>query len=530
MGSGNRRFENDAFSQSHLPMARKYPPLSGRGRLFAAGGISAIIVAIPFLADAFFGSAGSVSRGPLSESHALFGKDCQTCHTPGESVPDAKCRVCHEKAGDPMGSYSYEKHYLYRSTEFDRSSPASQEVSCATCHVEHRGAQASLQRVSDARCQSCHDVSDFAKGHPEFDFAAEHIPDPSNLKNPHVLHVKEIVEKEELGDIEAACVKCHEPQPDGRHFQPISFDRHCDECHLTQTTATPWLPVASPNDPVKPGVLTLDAIRRDPAGIAAGAGYWDPNEFRESGGQLQKRPLYHADPWVLYNLDRLRQRLYPTAALAELLRSSADPPPGASPGILHQEAIATLRSRIQALRGEPSRDVQDELRYLEELLEVVETRLEDPYAPVDESRFDVSVADRSPDVESGAISEAAFTAVIDSLTSACQECHVVERATIKRVQKDQRTLNRAEFDHRAHFIHAQCLDCHTVIPVKDWFSAEDDPPDSLDNASIQNLPSIANCRSCHQKGGSPERCTTCHLFHPDRSHWSNLSRYRQTPK
>jgi len=530
VGPGNRRFENDSFSPSHLSMARKYPALSSRARMFAAGGLGALIVALPFVVDAFFGNAASVSRGPLSESHALFGKDCETCHTPGEGVPDAKCKVCHEKAGDPIGSYSYERHYLYRSTEFDRSAPASEEVPCATCHAEHRGAQTSLQRVADARCQSCHDVSDFRRGHPEFDFVQEQLPDPANLKFPHVLHVKEIVDKEELGDIEAACVKCHEPQPDGQHFQPISFDRHCDECHISQTTATPFLPVASPNDPIRPGVLTLDAVRRDPEGIASGAEYWDPNEFRESGGQIQKRPVYHADPWILYNLNRLRQRLYPTADLAELLRASADPPPGASPRILLEEAVSTLRSRIQLLRGEPSRDVQNELRYLEGLLEVIEGRLEDPYTPVDQSRFEVSIADRSPDVASGAISEAAFMAVIDSLTSPCQECHIVEQVTIKRVEKDQRTLNRAEFDHRAHFIHAQCLDCHTTIPVREWFSQEDDPPAALDNSSIQNLPDIANCRSCHGKDGPPDRCTTCHLFHPDRSHWSNLSRYRQTPK
>jgi len=333
------------------------------------------------------------------------------------------------------------------------------------------------------------------------------------------------VEEEELSDVEASCFECHEPEPDGRSFRPISFSRHCDDCHLEPGTATPLLPLASAQG-TGPGVRTLDLIRREAGGIAAGAEYWDPNEFRERGGRIFKRPVYHEDPWVLYNLEQLRRQLYPGAELAELLRASADVPSEA-PRVLHDEAIATLRARIQILRGEPSADVQDELHELERLLQLVEQRLEDPYSPVDRNRFDVRVADRSPLLESGELDEGEFIEVVDSLTSPCQSCHIIERATIGRVQTDQRTLVRAEFDHRAHIIHARCLDCHTAIPVRDWVGQEDDPPADQDEAGIQNLPTIETCRSCHESGGPSDRCTACHLFHPDQEHWSNLSRYRR---
>jgi len=505
-------------------MARHYPPRPGRGRLHAAGAIIAGVAVLLFVGNAFIGNAAGVSNGPLSASHALFGRECGTCHTPGEGTPDVKCRSCHEKAGDPIGSYGFERHYLYRSTDFDRSAPASSEVQCASCHVEHRGRQTSLERVADAQCVSCHDIGDFEGGHPEFDFIADPIPDPANLAFPHVLHVREVMEDEGLDDLEAACVRCHEPEPEGRFFRPVSFARHCDACHLTPSTATANLPVANGGDD-SPGILTLDAIRRDPAGIAAGADYWDPNEFRDRGALVQKRPVYHEDPWILYNLNRLRSQLYPGAGLADLLRASADPATAAPP-VLYNEAIATLRARIQVLRGDPSRDVQSELRRLDDLLDVVEKRLEDPYTPTDESRFDVRVTDLAPEFESGERDANEWLTVVDSLTSVCQVCHVVRQATIQRVQKDQRTLRRAEFDHRAHIIHVRCLDCHTSIPIRDWVSREDDPPAELDRAAIQNLPSIATCRECHERGGAPDRCTSCHLFHPDRSHWSNLTRYR----
>ena len=30
---------------------------------------------------------------------------------------------------------------------------------------------------------------------------------------------------------------------------------------------------------------------------------------------IKKKPVYHADPWVLYNLKHLRHQLYPGASL-----------------------------------------------------------------------------------------------------------------------------------------------------------------------------------------------------------------------
>jgi hypothetical protein len=524
MSPDDRRFEADAYSPSHLPMAKSHPPQRARARLYAFGAAAMVIVGLTFLADTFLGRATLVSNGPLSESHALFGRECAACHTPGEGVPDAKCASCHEKAGDPLGIYGFARHYLYRSADFDRSAPSTQEVPCASCHVEHGGRATTLQRVADARCQACHDIDSFASGHPDFDFAAERIADADGLRFTHVQHVREIFDEEELSRIEPACLRCHVPEPSGRFFQPISFARDCDACHLTSSTATPLLPIAGAD--ATPGVQTVATVRDERTAAAAAADYWDPNEFRERDGQVQKRPVYHEDPWVVYNLGRLRRQLYPGAELADLLRASADVPPGQA-RVLQEEAVATLRSRIQVLRGEPARAVQDELKRLEELLDAIEARWIDPFAPADPTRFDVRVADRAAALETGELDEGAFLDVVDSLTAPCQSCHVVEHATITRVQKDQRTLIRFEFDHRAHIIHAQCLDCHTTIPVRDWLDRDEDPSAALDRAAIQNLPTIETCRSCHERTGAPAECASCHLFHPDKAHWSNLSRYRQ---
>jgi hypothetical protein len=521
LADDNRRFRDDAFAPSHLPVAQKYPERPERGRLYAIVAISLVLVILPFLVDALFGTAGSVSDGPLSGSHALFGNDCTTCHTPGEGTPDVKCKACHEKSGDAIGNYTWAQHYLYRSADFDRSAPSTAEVSCSVCHTEHQGRNATLTRVADARCGRCHEQTSLDV-HSEFDFIAESVPDPANLQFTHVTHVREVMDDDGLDDIEASCLRCHEAEPAGRFFQPVSFERHCDACHLTPGTSTPQLPLASGGEP---GVLPLAAVRADPEGIAIGADYWDPSEFRERAGFVQKRPVYHADPWILLNLRRLRSTLYPGAELAALLDMSADVP-ASDARLLHDEALETLRSRIRTLRGEPSRAMQDELEEMDSLLALVERRMEDPYAPVDRTRFDVRVADRSPELDGGSLDEAAWLAVVDSLTSPCTSCHVVERATILRVQTDQGSLVRADFDHRAHILHARCLDCHTTIPIRDWFGRDDDPPPDVDASTIQNVPSIETGRGCHAPDGSPDRCIVCHAFDPDDTQKSNLSRVR----
>jgi len=492
----------------------------GRGRLYLLGFVFALLAAIPFFADAYLGDGITVANGGLSASHALFGQDCATCHTPFEEVTEAKCASCHEKFGSPMSLYGPDRHYLYHSADFDRSAASTLEGTCASCHQEHEGADARLTSVADASCQACHTFRSFDDGHPEFAFAVAGDPDKANLAFPHTLHVREVQADRELDDVEDACLICHTPQADGMSFEPVSFEGQCDDCHLRASTRTEWIPVRTASSV---GVLTLDQIRREFTPSSLWAAYWDPNEFQIQGNEIRKRPVYHADPWVMENLTRIRAELYPGAELAQLLQTSADLPSGTDAGV-HEEGVATLRAEIRALRGNPSEAVQEELAALTAILDEVGDRLKDPYASRDETQFLV----RSSDAEGGALAQGAdagaYETVIDALTDECQSCHIVSQATIARVQTDQRTLVRSEFDHGAHVIHARCLDCHNTIPIRDFVFGEDDPAPELDRAGIFNLPTIASCQGCHNPRGAPDDCTSCHVYHPDTSQRSNLSR------
>ena len=327
------------------------------------------------------------------------------------------------------------------------------------------------------------------------------------------------MQEEELLDPEQACLYCHNAEADGKSFQAVDFDRHCDACHLTVTSGTPALPVAADG---AAGVTTLEGIVAEAGPGTRWALFTDPGEFRQRGANVSKTPVHHRDPWVLENLRRLRGQLYRDGGLADLLIATADAPDGELRD-LYREAVATLQEQALGLRGAARPDVQAELRRIDELLAQLERRIEDPYAPLDETRFLLALEERNPDLDDQARAE--LETLVTDLTEPCVECHRVENATIARVQKDQRVLRRAEFDHRAHIIQRRCLECHTEIPIEQWLESSEGMDESVDRAEIQNLPRIEACQECHAPRLVSDSCVTCHLFHPNKSRRSELLLY-----
>ncbi len=508
-----------AFGDLDLPVATAYPSQLSRRRMLLLGVVAVAVIAALIAYVQFTGSSRWASKGPLSSAHAAF--ECGSCHaSDARTVTDEKCSSCHEKFGDELGVYTFASHYLYKSDDFRRLVPSSDEKPCSACHLEHEGRHADITRVGDARCETCHFAS-FDKDHPEFDFAAEEIPDPAALDFAHVHHVREVMKRQKLDDIEASCLYCHNAQPDGRAFQPTSFDRHCDACHLTAAVSTPGLPIAG----AAAGVETLEQIAERGGPGTRWVYFSNPNEFRVRGSAVVKTPLHHKDPWVLDNLRRLRGMLYPDAGLADLLLASPDAEPHEIRA-LYQEAIAALEEQVVGLRGRPEPEIQAELGRITDLLERLKQQVADPFAPLDETRFALAL-DRKAD-ELGSETQGEIEGLIEELTRPCLQCHELRAATIARVQKDQRVLRRAKFDHRAHIIQARCLDCHRGIPIAEGLESETPttPTDSeLDHSAIQNLPGIETCRTCHRSQQAADRCVTCHDFHADKSRRSELLLY-----
>lgn len=522
------------FGALRLAVSRKYIFPDRRKAMMVTGGLVALAVVAYFLVDFFLLGNRFTTTGPLSSSHATFEKDCAKCHAQFDEVTNAKCSICHEKAGDDLGAYTFAGHYVFRSGDVRRISTsakkhAGQEDPCYSCHQEHLGRNAAIINVPDARCIECHAYGSFNKNHPQFDFAAEKIPDDSTMKFTHIRHVKEVVKRENLADMERACLYCHNPQPDGKHFDPIEFDLHCDTCHLTSGVETPALKIKTADDPISPGVGTLESIRQRRGPGTSWAFYMSTNEFtsKAGGAKVVKSPLYHEDPWILENLKMIRRRVYPDSGVADLLKTSGMPAShntrNASLAI-YNEALQALQSYSVGLRGHPDSSVQRDLAMIDSLLKISQSRIRRASSSLTDSLFTLQPAMMvNPALNMEQIDDLRDLAL--NVAKPCLECHIVSDAGIQRVQKNQQILNRAEFDHRAHIVERRCLECHIEIPIVHADGDTTAVKPSQDRAAIQNIPQIENCIDCHNPKESSNRCVTCHYFHPNKTNRSMLLLY-----
>jgi hypothetical protein len=194
------------------------------------------------------------SSGPLHPAHGVaIGDDCRACHVkPFQRVQDVQCLACHQQTTDHAAA-DLAAHVGLDTTR------------CASCHKEHNTPM-HLTISDDALCTDCHAMPDWpdnrlasARGftlatHPAFaadllvstaeergtgltyEWYRQSVPlpeavDRSNLKFPHDLHLDpERVQTMDTGAA-LACADCHRLQPDNEHFEPISMERDCRDCH-----------------------------------------------------------------------------------------------------------------------------------------------------------------------------------------------------------------------------------------------------------------------------------------------------------
>ncbi len=205
--------------------------------------------------------ASAVSPGRVAAVHATWEDRCEACHVPFQRIRSQdRCGTCH---GGPI-------HFEGQTEDEHR---------CATCHNDHRGADASLVHLPDTACTKCHrnlgavrslgrepaferNIEDLTRAHPlesrsvrefnpgkdrtrKFSHAVHMRPgltrDP---KNPRVLHFSDLEDPEEqkrymalLGEKNAAlpiqleCRACHQFDASGIAPLPISYAAHCRACH-----------------------------------------------------------------------------------------------------------------------------------------------------------------------------------------------------------------------------------------------------------------------------------------------------------
>ncbi len=231
------------------------------------------------------GPLSTLHENAKTQSHTLLKDDCRGCHSQvgqpalrvftfndaARSVLDKDCRKCHEK----RQSHDHNELMITGSVR-----------DCVMCHREHRG-KSQLSQVAVALCAECHTdlktstgVNNFARNIPSWEehaeFAAfrpispgdwntelpgpdhlihklaEHIGgqwrDKAHLRFNHHVHLPpegiltpwdykkgtpEGSAAAEVGSYRKLlkCETCHATDEGGVYMQPISFERHCQECH-----------------------------------------------------------------------------------------------------------------------------------------------------------------------------------------------------------------------------------------------------------------------------------------------------------
>lgn len=205
------------------------------------------------------------SPGPLTAQHAMSAQRCADCHVESGGIAltaaerahrmqahNQLCTECHDlgaHSNSPHGATGVQLAALAQRIRPGDTPPpplvqrAAQalasggpaELACATCHQEHHGRDADIQRMSDRQCQVCHQApfASFTTGHPEFtDYPATRR---TRLQFDHVTHwQKHFSEPRLAAAAPKSCADCHEPAQDGRKMLVRNFEQTCAQCHAGQ--------------------------------------------------------------------------------------------------------------------------------------------------------------------------------------------------------------------------------------------------------------------------------------------------------
>ena len=403
------------------------------------------------------------SPGSLAVVHATWNDQCAACHV--DFVPinrsagvgrllgdfhggDSLCINCH--AGPPHSPFQI----------------AAEVRDCADCHREHRGRDASLVRLPDRDCVSCHadlnahvqsphtaligNVSRFAANdHPEFRLLRDRAADPGRLNFNHQVHLTpgmgggkplpgakipftlagmDAADRDRyrqpgqdpINDsqnvVQLNCASCHQLPTDGAYMRPITYENQCRACHpLTLEESPGKKPWAVPHR------LQPDALHQLVEGVLVSR-------------YLAGKPAMLAEPF-------------------------------AAP---------------RQLPGKPvSKEMSKAIDFINGQLAVAETRLYVGHQTCGECHQ--------------------FTTPTGVVTPADVAAGGVPKFKVQPTAMPAVWLTRARFNHKSHRA-MKCADCHA--------NAE-----KSQTSRDVLLPGIDNCMRCHAPGGSRSDCTECHQYH-----------------
>ena len=517
------------------PKAQVEPSLALMPRLQLSQGrwtkwrIALVLTLLVFLGSVValaFGQRAVFMPGAVSEKHSKFTNQCEVCHASVKPVwrfvDNNACQTCHRSD-------------ILSPAHFKQEVALSPSPLCASCHLEHKG-QKVLADVPDQKCVQCHGdlkakdqgvpniaaVHSFTSDHPEFAISRlrpdraspplrvrlndqAQLKDDGRLKLNHSVHLG--LEKdylETMGIKPLTCTECHRADDEGRNMQPITFQRDCMRCHVSDLEFDPLLPGRSVTHGREP-----EAVRQQLDEIYSGV-YLQahPEEAKKPertrwipGRRLPGQQQTAHEQYVVDRRAEAERSLFATKKIVKCLKCHSVESP-----VLNQGTAASEKGQVLpqgVARGKSGARVL--------LLGSSKTN---PHTDGDEREVGIQSA-RTIDVSDRSGTNRSPSDLFPVIDSALNTSHASMTSVsglfqIARVNVPVRWLPYSRFDHQAHSplpeMRAQgkgnwCVACHESAP------ASRKTEDVL-------LPSIGLCRSCHMEvGGAQASCKSCHDFH-----------------
>lgn len=286
-----------------------HPPLRRRWQFLYPSALAAGALGLILIAAHLMGARTALSPGSVTRAHGSIDASCEQCHTTGRGVSNARCQRCHDPSS--AGRLTAAAHVLFGSGD-PRKSAAAPDLACARCHVEHKGRRATISAVEDVQCAQCHFGG--LRRHPEFAVLRAAAAEAPGMNFGHKKHIEDVMKQQGLTTAAQTCGSCHQKSRARRDFEPLSFDQHCASCHSKEGSVGAVDPVPLTD------VVDLDGLKA--RGIPAAATL-KPEEFEVGRGKIGRPSVRHRDPWVIFNLDKLRAESDPEAFAGERARVEA---------------------------------------------------------------------------------------------------------------------------------------------------------------------------------------------------------------
>jgi Cytochrome c7 and related cytochrome c len=438
------------------------------------------------------------SPGPLARVHSMWESSCEACHVPFRPLNDS--HVTPLASADTR--LSNERCQACHAGPTHHASQVPRELACTVCHHDHRGTEASLVRLDDAACTTCHAnlESHRDKNVPPIEPAIANAVTRFDNDPNHHQEFHAVRNQEDRGQLKFNHALHRAP---GYTLEKGAKILTFAQVQASERSRFGWTSRIPLDAPVPPLSDCYSCHRLDNAEYAGSSkkGAGEVVSPRVAGTyMLPVTYENHCRACHPLNFD-------PKAPDALLTH-------GLSPG----DALSELRQfyKAQAVDADPS---------LLQRFVPPRTRPGEPESPAPESigrAVDDKVLTAVRMLFGAGISDDAMRkSHIPQGRKGCALCHhlaempgplvradAIKGVEIEPVRVPNVWFNRAVFDHSAHRA-VDCKDCHAGAET------------SRANTDVL-VPGIAVCIQCHGpsagrgdtlRGGAGDSCTECHRFH-----------------